>query len=297
MNRITLRKVGTCMAALLLIHFFAIAQVTRTGRSGAIRAPQKPGTIGNTIKYNADSAFEKHEWIPASGDTVKYRLLLPENYDPRQSYPLILFLHGAGERGNDNVSQLVHGAQLFLNPKVRKDYPAIVVFPQCPTNDFWSNVEMKMNDSTKKREFYFPETGSPTPAMKLLLAWLPELEKKYRIQNDQRYVMGLSMGGMGTFEMVRRKPRYFAGAIPICGGANPKTAEAIKETAFWIFHGENDEVVPYQLSEKMFQALQEFYVSAGASFTLYGNVNHNSWDPAFAEPDLLSWLFSQRLSN
>lgn len=285
------------MAVLLLMHFFAIAQVTRTGRSGAIRTNQKPGTTINTSNYNADSAFEKHEWIPAIGDTVKYRLLLPEDYDPLQSYPLILFLHGAGERGNDNVTQLVHGAQLFLNPKVRKDYPAIVVFPQCPTNDFWSHVEFKMNDSTKKREFYFPETGGPTPAMKLLLAWLPELEKKYRIQNDQRYVMGLSMGGMGTFEIVRRKPRYFAAAIPICGGANPKTAEAIKETAFWIFHGENDDVVPYQLSEKMFFALQEFYVSAGASFTLYGNVNHNSWDPAFAEKDLLSWLFSNRLSN
>lgn len=281
----------------MFFHQMAMSQVTRMNRQGAIRNQQKPRTIPKVTNYNADSAFEKHEWIPASGDTLKYRLLLPENYDPAQSYPLVLFLHGAGERGSDNKSQLIHGAQLFLNPEIRKKYPAIVVFPQCPTDDFWSNVEMQFDEKTKKWDFSFLEGGEPTQAMKLLLYWLPEFEKKYRIKNDQRYVMGLSMGGMGTFEIVRRKSGYFAAAVPICGGANPKTAEAIKETAFWIFHGREDDVVPYELSEKMFEALQEFFVSAEANFTLYGNVNHNSWDPAFAEPELLSWLFGQKIKK
>ena len=280
---------------LLAVLFLGLTVHAQNPRpKGGLGRPAPRPKPAVTATVNADSAFEKHEWIPQTGDTVKYRLLLPANYDATKSYPFVLFLHGAGERGNDNLKQLVHGAQLFLQPEVREKYPAIVVFPQCPANGFWSNVEFKMNDSTGKRDFFFPEGGNPSDAMKLLLYWLPELEKKYKIKSDQRYVMGLSMGGMGTFEIVRRKPGYFAAAVPICGGANPKTAAAIKETAFWIFHGEKDDVVPYQLSEQMFQALQEFYVGAEVNFTLYGNTNHNSWDPAFAEPDLLSWLFGHK---
>jgi predicted peptidase len=245
-------------------------------------------------QYNADSSYQKKEWVSASGDTLKYRLLLPENYNPANAYPLVVFLHGAGERGGDNTKQLTHGAQLFLQPEVRKAYPAIVVFPQCAKNDYWSNVQITKEESTQTRVFNFQEGGEPTPAMKNLLAWLPNLENEFKINAAQRYIMGLSMGGMGTFELVARKPGYFAAAVPICGGANPKTASAIKETAFWIFHGKNDDVVPYQLSENMFIALQEFYVHEESYLTLFDNTNHNSWDRAFAEPDLLPWLFGNK---
>lgn len=244
--------------------------------------------------YNLDSFYQKKAWISEKGDTLRYRLLLPENYDSSKAYPLLVFLHGAGERGVDNARQLVHGGQFFLQPQIRSRYPAIIVFPQCGENDFWSNVEVKWDDSAHQRKFSFPEAGEPTRAMGKLLGWLPDLEKDFKINRGQRYVMGLSMGGMGTFELVRRKPAYFVAAVPICGGANPKTASKIKETAFWIFHGANDDVVPYQLSEEVFLAIQDYYVHEEVRFTLYSGTGHNSWDPTFAEPDLMPWLFSHK---
>jgi predicted peptidase len=255
---------------------------------GAHTGQKKPPT---TEKYDL-SVYEKKTWISPTGDTLRYRLLLPENYDTSKRYPLVLFLHGAGERGNDNEKQLTHGAGLFLNPENRKNFPAIVVFPQCDSLSYWSNVIIGINDSTKKREFNFQVNGEPTKAMNLLLQWLPDFEKSYGISASQRYVMGLSMGGMGTFEIVSRKQKYFAAAIPICGGANPKTVSTLTKTAFWIFHGMKDDVVPYQLSETMVLGFQSIYVAEEVNFTLYPEANHNSWDKAFAEPDLLPWLFS-----
>jgi predicted peptidase len=234
------------------------------------------------------SKYEKHLFVQ-NGDTLPYRLLLPENYNSSKKYPLVLFLHGAGERGNDNEKQLVHGAKLFLKEENRKNFPAIIVFPQCPANSFWSNVQFKMEDG--KRVLEFQEAGEPTIAMKLAQELLFHIKQTYAVANKQIYVGGLSMGGMGTFEMVRRNPKLFAAAIPICGGGNPATASKLKKTKWWVFHGGKDDVVPVSLSEQMVGALKK--VKASVKFTLYPDANHNSWDPAFAEPELLTWLFSQ----
>ncbi|HNR15326.1 MAG TPA: alpha/beta hydrolase-fold protein [Chitinophagaceae bacterium] len=233
--------------------------------------------------------FQKKQFITGN-DTMLYRLLLPENYDASKKYPLVFFLHGAGERGNDNEKQLVHGAKLFLKEQVRRDYPAIVVFPQCPQNSFWSNVDFRMENA--KRVFGFKAQGEPTIAMKLAQELLYSIMKDYRVSKRQVYAGGLSMGGMGTFEIVRRNPRLFAAAFPICGGGEPTTAPVMKKTKWWVFHGGKDDVVPPELSEKMVDALKA--AKAAVKFTLYPDANHNSWDPAFAEPELLSWLFKQK---
>ena len=235
------------------------------------------------------SQYEKH-WFVQNGDTLPYRLLLPENYDASKKYPLVFFLHGAGERGNDNEKQLVHGAKLFLKEDVRKNFPAIIVFPQCATNSFWSNVDFKMESG--KRTFSFQEAGEPTIAMRLAQELLKSIVKSYKIAKKQIYVGGLSMGGMGTFEIVRRNPKLFAAAFPICGGANVATASSLKKTKWWVFHGGKDDVVPPNLSEDMVEAIKK--QKGKVKFTLYPNANHNSWDPAFAEPELLTWLFAQR---
>lgn len=232
--------------------------------------------------------YEKHLYINGT-DTLPYRLLLPENYDATKKYPLIYFLHGAGERGNDNQLQLVHGGDLFLKAEVRSQYPAIVVFPQCPANSFRSNVNFKMENG--QREFNFQTAGEPTIAMKMAQELLFKLLHDYKIDKKRIYVGGLSMGGMGTFEIVRRNPKLFAAAIPICGGANPATAAQLKKVNWWVFHGAKDDVVPPSLSQQMVDALKE--VKASVKFTVYPNANHNSWDSAFAEPELLSWLFAQ----
>jgi predicted peptidase len=244
---------------------------------------------GNTHAQAFD-LYEK-KWLAQGPDTLPYRLLLPEGYEASKKYPLVLFLHGAGERGRDNEAQLTHGGRLFLNDTVRKSFPAIVVFPQCPPNSFWSNVQFRM-DSAGKRSFAFQEGGAPTRAMAMVENLLEEVQRQYKIKSDQMYVMGLSMGGMGTFELVRRHPDLFAAAIPICGGGHPATANTLKSTKWWVFHGVKDDVVPPALSEAMVAALKT--QNAPVKFTVYPEAGHDSWDNAFAEPELLPWLFAQR---
>lgn len=236
------------------------------------------------------SLFQKH-WYFQGSDTLPYRLLLPENFDPQKNYPLILFLHGSGERGNDNEAQLIHGSSLFLRDSIRKNYPAIVIFPQCPSNSYWSNV--KIENKEGKRVFSFPEKGEPSVAMNMLLNLIKEIQQKYHPDEKRLYVGGLSMGGMGTFELVRRNPKMFAAAFPICGGSNTKTAKKLKRPNWWIFHGLKDDVVPPELSQAMADALKK--KGADVQLTLYPDANHNSWDAAFAEKSLMPWLFSKQI--
>lgn len=237
-----------------------------------------------------DKSLFKKEIYVSGNDTLPYRILLPLNYDSSKKYPLILILHGAGERGNDNEAQLVHGSYLFLKDSVRQQYPAIVVFPQCAANSFWSNAEFNFDAATGKRSLHFLAEGSPTVSMKLAQQLLKKIIDEYPVNKKQIYVGGLSMGGMGTFEIVRRNPELFAAAFPICGGGATATAAGMKKIKWWVFHGDVDAVVPASLSQEMVDALKA--AGAEVKYSLYPGVNHNSWDNAFAEPELLPWLFS-----
>jgi predicted peptidase len=243
------------------------------------------------LLFGQDLASYEKKVFTNKEQKMPYRLLLPKNYDASQSYPLILVLHGAGERGNDNESQLVHGAKLFLDESYREKYPAFVLFPQCPAEDFWSNVSIK-TDASDQRVFDFKAGGKPTQAMENLQALLKDFIKNNPVKENQIYVGGLSMGGMGTFEIVYRNPDLFAAAFPICGGANPDIASTVKQVDWWVFHGGDDDVVPVTYSQKMVSALNQ--QGARVKFSYYHGVKHNSWDNAFAEKDLLPWLFSHK---
>lgn len=234
--------------------------------------------------------YQKH-LVKLLDKRINYRLLLPKDYDESKTYPLIFFLHGSGERGTDNSSQLVHGGRFFLRKDIRKNYPAIVVFPQCPKDDYWSNMAEIYDLSDRSKQFYFRKDGAPNPSLEMAGVLLEYLLDAYPVDPSRVYIGGLSMGGMGTFEMVRRHPGVFAAAFPICGGAHPATAEAIKDVSWWIFHGAKDQVVPPKYSEEMYKSLKA--AGADVKFTLYPDANHNSWDPAFAEKDLMKWLFSK----
>lgn len=241
------------------------------------------------------AAFEKTEHVFGEGNRLPVSILYPEDFDKSKTYPLVLFLHGAGERGNDNEKQLVHGSKLFLDEQNRKNFPAVVVFPQCPAEGYWANVT-RIRDEAGLRVFDFKSGGKPTQPMSGALSLLDSLVELPFINADQIYVAGLSMGGMGTFEMVSRRPQVFAGAIPICGGDNPASAKKYaKKVPMWIFHGAKDDVVLPKYSKQMADALQA--LGGKVKYTLYPEANHNSWDPAFAEPELLSWLFSQKKNN
>ena len=228
---------------------------------------------------------------PGAIDTLRYRIMYPPDFDSTESYPLVVFLHGAGERGSDNEKQLTHGSSLFTSADVRERYHPIVVFPQCPQSDYWSNVIFQRDTSGKRIGFTFQDGGEPTPVMRSLMSWFDEFTSKPYVQLQRVYVMGLSMGGMGTFELMNRKPNAFAAAIPICGGANPAIAKSIRRIPMWIFHGAADPIVPSKFSEDMIVALQQYYDAADMQFTLYPGVGHNSWENVFKEPDLLPWLF------
>jgi predicted peptidase len=237
----------------------------------------------------ASDMYDSRSFI-SKGDTLPYRILFPENFDASKKYPVVVFLHGSGERGSDNQAQLVHGGTLFLKEDIRKDLPAIIVFPQCPADSYWSNVDIQPANSNST--FNFLKGGKPTKAMELLTGMVDELSSLPYTDKKQFYAGGLSMGGMGTFELLRRKPKLFAAAIVICGGDNPENAKKYKKVPLWIFHGAKDDVVAPENSEKVAAALKA--MGANVHYTLYPQANHNSWDCAFAEPKLLPWLFSNR---
>jgi predicted peptidase len=234
------------------------------------------------------SAYKKKLFIQG-GDTLRYRLLLPDNYDASKKYPLILFLHGSGEKGNDNEKQLLHGGNLFLRDDIRSSFPAIVVFPQCPEGSRWANY--RLLDSAGKKAFVLQKDLPPSKTMLLLEALLQQFKKDFRLQDKKLYVGGLSMGGMGTFEITRRNPKLFAAAFPICGAADASSAKGVKKISWWIFHGGKDDVVPAASSIEMADALKK--AGADVRLTIYPEATHNSWDSAFAEKDLLPWMFSK----
>lgn len=246
--------------------------------------------ISNILIAQNQELFSKELFVHKN-DTLKYRLLLPKDFSEYKSYPLVLFLHGGGERGKDNKTQLVHGSKLFLESYRADSFPAIIIFPQCPKEDYWSNVK---RDYSRKglEKFKYKRLGKPTKSMKLVINLMDEMTSKPYIKNNQIYVGGLSMGGMGTFDVLKRRPNMFAAAFPICGGGNPKSVHKYAEkVSLWIFHGGKDDVVYPYFSLEMVTELQKR--GADVKLTYLENDNHNSWDSAFAEPELLPWLFSK----
>lgn len=239
-----------------------------------------------------DLTLYQKENFRSGKNVLPYRILYPDHFDKTKKYPLVLMLHGSGERGNDNELQLTHGASLFVDPEVRKKYPAIVIFPQCPAEDYWSNVVREKIEGDKTN-YIFRQDGEPTPTMIMLIAFIDDFLKKSYVDQKQLYIGGLSMGGMATFELLSRKPDIFAAAFPICGGGNPNTVkEYAKQVSLWVFHGAQDDVVPIHHSKVMVDALKK--AGADVRFTVYPDVKHESWEKVFAEPHLLPWLFSHR---
>lgn len=220
----------------------------------------------------------------ADGKSLPYRLLKPQDYDASKKYPLVLFLHGAGERGDDNSAQLKHGAPAFLKPEVRAKFPAFVVAPQCPREQKWADVDWSKPVITQPAE-------ASAPA-KLALGAIDALQKEFSIDADRIYITGLSMGGYGTWDLITRYPEKWAAAVPICGGGDPTVVARAKSIPVWAFHGAVDNVVPTVQTRNLVAALK----AAGAAplYSEYPGTAHDSWTAAYQEPELFPWLFAQR---
>lgn len=239
----------------------------------------------------SQAKFEKRELAFGPDQTLPYQILYPSNMEKGKKYPVILFLHGAGERGSDNEKQLTHGSKLFLDPSNQVKYPAIVIMPQCPANSYWSTVKIDRN--TKPTTFVFEYPKEPNWPLAAAVSIVKTLVKEKVADKKRLYIMGLSMGGMGTFEAISRNPKLFAAAAPICGGADLHFVKKYaKKLPLWVFHGDADAVVPVRHSREAVAALKE--AGANPTYTEYPGVNHNSWDNVFKEPNLFSWMFSYK---
>ncbi|MCU0380276.1 MAG: prolyl oligopeptidase family serine peptidase [Chitinophagaceae bacterium] len=235
--------------------------------------------------------YEKQLFILGE-DTLRCRILTPLGFSPTRKYPLVVFLHGAGERGNDNESQLLWGSDFFTDSLNRIRYPAIIVFPQCPANDYWASIiRTEVKDSTGG--FSFDTASQARKSLGLVFHFIDTLLANGGIDPQRIYIGGLSMGGFGTFEALWRRPDLFAAAFPICGGGSPEKARNYASSLpVWVFHGDADPVVPVSLSRNMVQALKG--AGAKVKYTEYPGVGHDSWNNALREKDLMPWIFSQK---
>lgn len=240
-------------------------------------------------QFSMAQDYQKKVFRAENGSELNYRILYPKDYDPAKKYPVILFLHGSGERGNDNEKQLIHGGDLFLNPSNREKFSALVLFPQCPEGKSWASLDIRKEDGKKT---YHRTTGKkPGEMTELLNGLLKDLKKNTKVNSKRIYIMGLSMGGFGTLEMLYLYPNTFAAAVPICGGHVVELADRYaKKVPIWLFHGAKDSVVPTDFSRDLYAKLKKS--GADVKYTEFPEANHNSWDSTFATAELLPWMFS-----
>ena len=220
--------------------------------------------------------------------TLPYRYLEPQNIKPNKKYPVVLFLHGAGERGTDNEAQLLHCSGQFLNPAVRDRYPAYVFFPQAPQGAFWSIPDRL----TELSQAMFAAVSEPSWQLQTIKAMVDSIAQLPNVDPKRIYIMGISMGAMATYELCWRYPHLFAAAVPICGAADINRLPAAARIPWRIYHGDADKVVPVIFSRTAYRTLK----NAGAKiiYREFAGCTHNSWNPAFNDPDLFSWLFKKK---
>lgn len=261
-------------AFLVAILFLGLNSTT------ALAQESKPLTDPNKL-------FEPRSYADQDGNVLNYRLLKPLEYDPTEKYPLVLFLHGAGERGDDNAAQLKHGMQDFCEPGRREKMKCYVLAPQCPKNQKWADVDWTQD--------HVALPDSISTSLRLVFEVLDSMVEDAAIDKNRIYITGLSMGGYGTWDAIYRRPDFFAAALPICGGADPKTAEKIKHIPIWCFHGDKDRAVRVQFSRDMIDALKK--AEGEPKYTEYPGVGHDSWTRTYANPEVHEWLFSKRRMN
>ena len=219
----------------------------------------------------------------ALGQSLPYKVAFPENFDPAKSYPLLVFLHGSGERGRDNSLQLAHGRELFLNDPSLQDI--IVIAPQCPLEDYWVNI-IPVSDNSKRM---FPEDAPISVSLYGVKALLDAFISLGFVDTEHIYGCGLSMGAFGILDLTVRYPDFFAAVQPICGGINTERLQNWSgRTAFRFFHGLKDDIVLPSFSIEADSVLKSQGVES--SIVLYPEANHNSWTPAFSEPDFATWF-------
>lgn len=230
--------------------------------------------VVGTAQDKPKTGFVDKTFKNADGSTSPYVVFVPKDYDGTKEYPVILFLHGAGETKNPKAKK--EGkmpVEVGIGPAIKKrekDFPFIVVIPRAEGFGWAANSENA----------------------KRALAMLDEVMKEYKIDPKRQYLTGLSMGGMGTWSIATAMPDRFAAIVPICGRGDPKMAEKLKDLPCWAFHGDADPTVNVSGSRDMIEAIKK--AGGNPKYTEYPKVGHNSWDMAYGTDELYKWLLEQK---
>jgi predicted peptidase len=243
----------------------------------AMPPPPRPVTPDDLVVRSWKST--KH------GVELPYRLYVPRDYLQSKRYPLLLVLHGSGEKGADNEKQLVNGVLAFCDPKLQKQHPTFVVYPQCPEGARWVEAPWQLGR-------YEVDKVALSHPLAAVLELADALAGEFTVDLARLLVAGLSMGGYGTWDLLARVPDRIAGAMPVCGGGDPSKAAAMARVPVWAFHGAEDPVVPVAGSRRMVAALKQ--AGGRVRYTEYPKLGHNAWDRAFADRRALRWLLSQQ---
>ncbi len=228
---------------------------------------------------------EKHTYTNGT-TTIPYRLLLPDDYDTNGNYPMLLFLHGAGERGNDNELQFFNCIQTIYDTMPED---CIILVPQCPLNQQWVDVAFATGP-------YSTDSVPESNELQAVVEIVNEVTESYAVDTDRIYAAGLSMGGYGTWDLMVRHNDIFAAAIAVCGGADASKADLLKHTPLFVFHGDVDETVPVSGSRNVVNAIK----AAGGTlveYTEFTGWGHGVWNKTFQTEGLLAKLLACRLSD
>ena len=222
------------------------------------------------MTYAEVSMIESQHTFKAGSKEQKdldYILYLPDDIDIKmKDYPLVLFLHGAGERGSDLELVKFHGIPKLISEG--KTFPFITIAPQCPKEGYWDRPEYVSS----------------------LISLIKEVEDNHRVDSKKIYGTGLSMGGLGTLAIALEKPELFSAIIPVCGGAEMDNIQRLNQLPIWLFHGDRDDVHPVNNSIIIFQALNS--TNDHAFLTVYGGVDHDSWTQTYENQDIYSWMLN-----
>lgn len=227
----------------------------------------------NLLQVNVTDreSVQKIETKAEADFSTQLLLFLPENYQKKDKWPLLLFLHGAGERGINIEKVAVHGPPKLARQGKLQEF--VIIAPQCPKGDYWDSFRQQNN----------------------LIHLISTAKKELKLDPNRIYVTGLSMGGFGTWELAANLHNKIAAAVPVCGGGSIWNSRILKNVPIWAFHGAKDDIVPPQLSEQMVEAINE--KGGNARLTIYPNANHNSWNRAYNTDELYQWLLKQNLQN
>lgn len=295
------------LIALLLGAMAATGTFATTGSADDQTVTKKSAEQGQDAEQDQDTGqaaavvnlADAYDWAvykSTSGQSLPYRILKPDESVLKEAqsaegtarrFPLVLFLHGAGERGDDNEKQLVHAAADFARSDRRRDEPAFVVFPQCPSEAQW--VDTPWTLPAGKGTF----TETPSKPLRAALDLVDLLVRTNPIDPDRIYVTGLSMGGYGAWHAAALQRERFAAVLAVCGGSDPDWADRYKGLPIWSFHGDQDTVVPVVRGREIVSALALAGHQPELRYSEYEGVGHNSWSQTYARDDVHAWLFRQ----